>query len=83
MEDFVFVAVVGARFLVPLFIPRFTLPAILAALVLDAVDQTAFAAFNALAKLSGRASFSPVVWRRTKSSLLVAKGEPALHVICI
>ena len=46
MEDFVFVAVVGARFLVPLFIPRFTLPAILAALVLDAVDQTAFAAFN-------------------------------------
>lgn len=46
MEDFVFVAVVGARFLVPLFIPRFPLPAILAALVLDAVDQTVFAAFN-------------------------------------
>jgi len=46
VEDFVFVAVVGARFVVPLFIPRFPLPAILAALVLDAVDQTAFAAFN-------------------------------------
>lgn len=46
MEDFVFVAVVGARFVVPLFIPRFPLPAIVAALVLDAVDQTVFAAFN-------------------------------------
>jgi hypothetical protein len=38
----VFLAVVGARFLVPLFIPRFPLPAILAALVLDGVDQTIF-----------------------------------------
>ena len=46
MEDFVFVAVVGARFVVPLFIPRFPLPAIVAALILDAVDQTVFAAFN-------------------------------------
>ena len=38
----VFLAVVGARFVVPLFIPRFPLPAILAALVLDGVDQTIF-----------------------------------------
>jgi hypothetical protein len=38
----VFLAVVGARFLVPLLIPRFPLPAIIACLVLDGVDQTIF-----------------------------------------
>jgi hypothetical protein len=37
-----FLIVIGARFLVPLFIPRFPLPAILAALVLDGIDQTIF-----------------------------------------
>jgi hypothetical protein len=42
----VFVAVVGARFLVPLFIPRFPLPAILASLILDAADQTIFQSFG-------------------------------------
>src|SRR6185437_8328135 len=42
----VFVAVVGARFIVPLFIPRFPLPAILASLTLDAVDQTIFQSFG-------------------------------------
>ncbi|WP_229070956.1 hypothetical protein [Actinoplanes sp. DH11] len=42
----VFLAVVGARFLVPLLIPRFPLPAIVAALVLDAVDQTVFQSFG-------------------------------------
>ena len=42
----VFVAVVGARFLVPLLIPLFPLPAILAALVLDGVDQSIFQAFG-------------------------------------
>ena len=36
----VFVVVVGLRFLVPLFIPRFPLPAVLACLVLDGIDQT-------------------------------------------
>ena len=41
-----FLVVVGARFLVPLFIPRFPLPAILAALVLDGVDQTIFQALG-------------------------------------
>lgn len=41
-----FVVVVGARFLVPLLIPRFPLPAVLAALVLDAVDQTIFQVFG-------------------------------------
>ncbi|GAA0520688.1 hypothetical protein Ade02nite_94570 [Paractinoplanes deccanensis] len=42
----VFLAVVGARFAVPLFIPRYPLPAILAALILDGVDQTIFQAFG-------------------------------------
>jgi hypothetical protein len=42
----VFVTVVGLRFLVPLLIPRFPLPAILACLVLDAVDQTVFQTFG-------------------------------------
>jgi hypothetical protein len=38
------VAVVLARLVVPLFIPAYPLPAILAAMVLDGVDQTIFAA---------------------------------------
>jgi len=42
----VFVAVVGARFLVPLAIPAYPLPAIIGALVLDAADQTIFQSFG-------------------------------------
>ncbi|MET0999117.1 MAG: hypothetical protein ABWX73_10410, partial [Marmoricola sp.] len=42
----VFMAVVGARFVVPLFIPSYPLPAILACLVLDGVDQTVFQSFG-------------------------------------
>ncbi|WP_421734974.1 hypothetical protein [Cellulomonas sp.] len=42
----VFVLVVGLRLVVPLFIPRFPLPAILAALVIDGVDKSIFAAFT-------------------------------------
>jgi hypothetical protein len=38
----VVVAVVASRVIVPLFIPRYPLPAILAALVIDGVDQTVF-----------------------------------------
>jgi hypothetical protein len=38
--------VVGARFLVPLLIPTFPLPAIVTCLVLDGVDQTIFQAFG-------------------------------------
>ncbi len=38
----VFLAVVGLRLFVPLLIPRFPLPAILACLVIDAADQTIF-----------------------------------------
>ena len=38
----VFLVVVGLRFAVPLFIPRFPLPAIVTALVLDGIDQSVF-----------------------------------------
>lgn len=41
-----FLLVVGGRFLLPLLIPRFPLPAIIACLVLDAADQTIFQAFG-------------------------------------
>lgn len=44
MATVVVVLVIAARFLVPLAIPRFPLPAVLAALVLDAADQTIFQA---------------------------------------
>ena len=40
--DTVVVVVVLLRFTIPLFIPKYPLPAILAALVLDAADQTIF-----------------------------------------
>lgn len=42
----VFVAVVGARFVLPLTIPYFPLPGIVACLILDGVDQTIFQAFG-------------------------------------
>ncbi|MBM2622052.1 hypothetical protein JIG36_41770 [Actinoplanes sp. LDG1-06] len=42
----VFVAVVAARFLLPLAIPYFPLPAVIGCLVLDGVDQTIFQAFG-------------------------------------
>jgi hypothetical protein len=42
----VLVVVVGLRFLLPLFIPRWPLPAVLACLVLDGIDQSVFQAFG-------------------------------------
>jgi len=45
-ETVLFLTVVGARFLVPLLIPRYPLPAILAALLLDGIDQTIFQLFG-------------------------------------
>jgi hypothetical protein len=48
----IFWLVVAGRFLLPLLIPRFPLPAILACLVLDAIDQTLFQTFTDL-DLSG------------------------------
>ena len=47
MEDVLFAVVVAARLLIPLWIPRFPLPTIVVALVVDAVDQTVLAAADA------------------------------------
>ena len=44
----VFLTVVAARLLIPLFIPRFPLPAIIASLVIDAADQTIFQQYTTL-----------------------------------
>ncbi len=44
--DYVFVAVVGARFLLPLLIPRYPLPAVIGCLVLDGIDQSVFQWFG-------------------------------------
>ena len=46
MVSVVFVIVVAVRLLLPLLIPRYPLPAILASLVVDAADQTIFQAFG-------------------------------------
>src|SRR3954453_6717534 len=45
-EALLFTLVVGLRFLVPLLIPRFPLPAVVGSLVLDAVDHSIFQAFG-------------------------------------
>ena len=45
-QRIVFLAVVLARLIVPLFIPRFPLPAIVASLVIDGIDQTIFQVFH-------------------------------------
>ncbi|MEO9137461.1 MAG: hypothetical protein ABI345_00170, partial [Jatrophihabitans sp.] len=50
-QQVVFVAVVLLRLGVPLFIPRFPLPALLAALVIDGIDQTIFQWFDVTAVL--------------------------------
>lgn len=46
VETAVLVVVIGARLLVPLALPRFPLPAIVAALAIDAADQTLFEVFT-------------------------------------
>jgi hypothetical protein len=46
IENAIFITVVLLRFFVPLLIPKFPLPAILACLVLDAADQTIFQLFT-------------------------------------
>ena len=46
MVTLVFVGVVVVRLLLPLLIPRFPLPAIVASLIVDGVDQTIFQAFG-------------------------------------
>jgi hypothetical protein len=52
----VFLIVVGLRLIVPLFIPRFPLPAIVAAMIIDAADQTVFQKFTHL-NLDGYQSY--------------------------
>lgn len=52
----IFWLVVGLRFGVPLLIPRYPLPAIISALLLDAVDQTIFQQFTSL-NLDGYQSY--------------------------
>ena len=47
-ETVIFTVVVAARLLVPLLIFRYPLPAILACLVIDGVDQTIFQTFTDL-----------------------------------
>lgn len=48
LDVVIFWAVVMARFLVPLTIPKYPLPGIIASLILDAVDQTIFQTFTNL-----------------------------------
>ena len=48
MDGVILAAVVMARVAVPLAIPRFPLPAMLAALVIDGIDQTIFQTFTTL-----------------------------------
>lgn len=56
MDELILAAVVLTRVAVPLAIPRFPLPAMLAALVIDGVDQSIFQAFTSL-DLSGYQSY--------------------------
>ncbi|MDY7102507.1 MAG: hypothetical protein S0880_15105 [Actinomycetota bacterium] len=55
-DELVFITVVLVRLGVPLLIPRYALPAILAALVVDAADQTIFQAYTDL-NLDGYQSY--------------------------
>ena len=48
MDGVIFGSVIAARILVPLAIPRFPLPAMLVALVIDGIDQTIFQTFTSL-----------------------------------
>lgn len=52
----IFLIVVGLRLIVPLFIPRFPLPAIILCLVIDGMDQTIFQKYTTI-DLSGYQSY--------------------------
>ena len=56
MDELILAAVILARVAVPLAIPRFPLPAMLAALVIDGIDQSIFQTFTSL-DLSGYQSY--------------------------
>ncbi|MGC9335181.1 MAG: hypothetical protein ACP5JJ_13595 [Anaerolineae bacterium] len=51
-DSMVFWLIAGARFLLPLVIPRYPLPGILASLLLDGIDQTLFQQFTNLSLAS-------------------------------
>lgn len=53
---FIVLLVVGSRLLVPLLIPKYPLPAIIACLIIDAADQTIFQTFTDL-ELTGYQSY--------------------------
>jgi hypothetical protein len=74
----ILVVVVGARFLVPLLIPRFPLPAILACLVIDAADQSIFQQFTDL-NLDGYQSYDKAldIYYLTIAYLSVIRNWPA------
>lgn len=55
-DALILIAVILSRLLVPLLIPRFPLPAIIAALVIDGIDQTIFQRFTSL-DLAGYQSY--------------------------
>lgn len=57
LTEIIVLAVIGSRLLVPLLIPRFPLPAIVAALVIDGIDQTVFQVVVPDADLSGYQSY--------------------------
>jgi hypothetical protein len=57
LTDVVFVLVVALRLLIPLGIPKYPLPFIVAALVLDGVDQTIFQAVDATSVLDNYQSY--------------------------
>ena len=42
------VIIIGARLLVPLLIPRFPLPAIVACMLIDGIDQTIFQKYTTI-----------------------------------
>ena len=56
-EAIIVLAVLLSRLVVPLFIPRFPLPAIIACLVIDGVDQSIFQALAPDAELAGYQSY--------------------------
>jgi len=53
LNEIIFIGVILSRMLVPLLIIRFPLPAIVACLIIDAVDQTVFSALAPEADLTG------------------------------
>jgi hypothetical protein len=83
-DALIVLVVVGARFLVPLLIPRFPLPAILACLVIDAADQTIFQQLTDI-NLDGYQSYDKAldIYYLTIAYLSVIRNWPrdgALHV---